>query len=208
MEEQFGKYKKVVTNSSLTSVFFTDAQKGYAVGFGSEIFKTVDGGNTWIASYFENVDWFLSVCFADSLIGYATGSSGTILKTTDGGINWITQKSGTSNHLYSVFSTKEHNVYTVGDAGTILKLVNDIINSSIEVSKNTMKIFPNPTNQLLNLIGIEDGCQVIIFDMKGEIVLSQLLISNQINISHLKSGIYIIKVICESGITSQKLVKQ
>jgi hypothetical protein len=60
----------------------------------------------------------------------------------------------------------------------------------------------------LNLVGGEDGSQVIIFDMRGEIVLYQKLISNQINISHLKSGIYVLKIIGKSGIMSQKLVKQ
>ena len=169
--------------------------------------KTVDGGQTWVKSYFYNVDWFLSVSFADSITGFATGSSGTIFKTVDGGINWFALKSGTSNSLYSVFITRQKDVYAVGEAGTILKLSNDTLTSTVGISKNTVAVFPNPADQFLNIVGGEDVIKVIIFDMRGEIVFNQKLISNPINISHLKNGIYIIKVIGNSGLITKKIVK-
>ena len=72
------------TSRTLTSVCFTDANNGIAVGFGT-IQKTVNGGAGW-EPVPCNSGWNLySVCFPDVNTGYVTRDYGTILKTTNGG---------------------------------------------------------------------------------------------------------------------------
>jgi photosystem II stability/assembly factor-like uncharacterized protein len=79
------------TTNNLNSVYFTDANTGYAVGDSGTIIKTNDGGDNWgIQSSGTSADLY-SVQFTDSLTGYAVGDSSIILKTIDGGENWIDQ---------------------------------------------------------------------------------------------------------------------
>jgi len=74
----------------------------------------------------------------------------------------------------------------------------------------SVKVYPNPTNGELT---IENGQLKIenidIYDIMGKkiIVNSQLSIINSINIAHLPSGIYFIKISTEAGTVTKKVIK-
>ena len=114
--------------NSLKSVFFTDANTGYAVGgdYGGcgTILKTSDGGLSWDIIPGVTTNELSSVFFTNSATGYIAGNNGTILKTIDAGLSWSPLPSGTTNYLSSVYFADENTGYAVGDAGTILKTVN------------------------------------------------------------------------------------
>lgn len=75
-----------ILTGQLNDVWFTDAQTGYACGYGIA-YKTTDGGNTW--QYMEaRGDDFTAICFASPSVGYMVGAQGTILKTIDSGNTW------------------------------------------------------------------------------------------------------------------------
>ena len=84
-----------ISQYTLTSVFFTDANTGYIAG-NEAIFKTIDGGETWNESFEGG---FNSICFTDTNIGFAVGGNGKIIKTIDGGELWIELSSGTTGEL-------------------------------------------------------------------------------------------------------------
>jgi len=112
-------------SSILTSVFFVNADTGYAAGyFGSmtnTILKTVDGGNSWIRQYYTNsAKGFTSIYFINADTGYIVGNS-IILKTINGGASWINQSTGISNILTSVYFSNSDTGYAVGDFGAIMK---------------------------------------------------------------------------------------
>jgi photosystem II stability/assembly factor-like uncharacterized protein len=124
------------TNYDLNSVYFTDANMGYAVGGNGIILKTTNGGTNWVAlSSGTNKD-LTSVFFTGANTGCVVGEGGLILKTTNGGTNWLVLSSGTSNMLYSVYFTDANTGYAVGDYGTILKTTNGGINWVV-LSKGT-----------------------------------------------------------------------
>jgi len=108
--------------SPLYSVFFTDANTGFAVGGktgGSVILKTIDRGTTWTELSIGTNYPLKSVYFSDSNTGYAVGwAHGTggdnIIKTIDGGITWTELSSGTESHLNSVYFTDSITGFAVG----------------------------------------------------------------------------------------------
>ncbi len=104
----------------LYSVFFVNADVGYAGGFQS-LFKTTNGGQTWNQLYHQALSPDIQIndiFFTDENYGFAVGSAtlyggdqavganATILKTTDGGSTWTKQvigSLGSWSSLYHVY---------------------------------------------------------------------------------------------------------
>jgi|GEM_PF-541376 len=87
--------------------FFTDIwfvpgadymyQTGWVLNYYGLIYKTTDGGDTWLtydqSSFSEKMS---NICFVDESIGYICTYDGKILKSIDGGVSWTEQlNSGT-----------------------------------------------------------------------------------------------------------------
>jgi photosystem II stability/assembly factor-like uncharacterized protein len=101
------------TNIPLYSVYFTNANIGYAVGWGGTILKTSDAGNTWIASPSGTSNLLRSVYFTDANTGYVVGDGGTILKTTNGrGIVSINEPLSAES-LFTIYPNPATNKITV-----------------------------------------------------------------------------------------------
>lgn len=79
--------------STLTSVYFINSQKGWAVGHDASILHTTDGGVTWsIQQFFPHLEKpLLDVVFKDELNGLAIGAYGMFYRTQDGGNTWINE---------------------------------------------------------------------------------------------------------------------
>jgi photosystem II stability/assembly factor-like uncharacterized protein len=96
--------RSVGTWCSFNGVAFADAHTGFAVGNGYSgglIFKTADGGKTWISQPSPPSETLTAVGFADASVGIAVGSTGTILRTTDGGQTWLFLKNAGTNRMLS-----------------------------------------------------------------------------------------------------------
>lgn len=98
----------------LESVFFTDTNNGWVVGWNGVILHTTNGGNKWTPQISGTSKNLHSVHFPDDSNGWAVGEDGTILHTTNEGIEWSFQSSGTSGYLTSVFFTDTSNGWAVG----------------------------------------------------------------------------------------------
>lgn len=81
---------QVPASATLTAVYFSDAQHGWAVGHDEVVLRTEDGGLNWERSHFnpEVGQPLLDVWFADANRGLAVGAYGAILSSEDGGRNW------------------------------------------------------------------------------------------------------------------------
>ncbi len=108
----------------LLSMFFTDANTGFAVGWGGKIFKTIDGASSWFELQSFTNSQLHSVSFIDDNIGFAVGENGVIIKTINGGNTWVNCLSGFSDYLFSVFFVNNSIGFAVGTGGTILKTIN------------------------------------------------------------------------------------
>ncbi|MCX6267575.1 MAG: YCF48-related protein [Bacteroidetes bacterium] len=117
------------SGNTLSSVYFCDANTGYAVGLEGTIVKTINGGTTWTVLSSGTTTSLSSVYFTDVSKGVAVGLGGTILKTTNGGTDWMAVSSGTTNDLNSVCFADLNTGYVAGEGGAILKTNNGGINS-------------------------------------------------------------------------------
>lgn len=79
----------------------------------------------------------------------------------------------------------------------------------------TLSIYPNPAKDYFNLISSspEDlkGARLSIVDLSGQVLLKQSLFADgnqQISISSLVRGMYIIKIVKTTGVVTRKLLKQ
>jgi len=85
----------------------SNGNTGFIVGNNGTLFKTSDGGNTWISINSGTTDDLLNVHFINENEGWAAGlisggSGGVILKTIDGGNTWAKLDTSITN-ISSVF---------------------------------------------------------------------------------------------------------
>lgn len=107
------------------AVSFVDSLHGWVVGSDQRIFKTDDGGLTWVRQNpnAPNTTWW-GVCFIDTLNGWVCGSGGKIYRTTDGGATWVRQTSPTTATLREICFLDSQNGWIVGYGGVTLRTTN------------------------------------------------------------------------------------
>jgi len=106
-------------STTLTSVWFVDANIGFYCSNNGKIFKTVNGGTSF-SSVYSGSELLKDIWFADAQNGYAL-SNNKILKTTNGGSSWQSINAPTGSiWLRMNFSSVNHG-YIFGDLNQILK---------------------------------------------------------------------------------------
>jgi hypothetical protein len=84
---------------------------------------------------------------------------------------------------------------------------NTVFLSSNDIS-STFKVFPNPASSYVKIQANNFSNRIILYDLNGSILLNKIYNQNQIEISvdFLSSGIYILKVINDSGFIYRKII--
>lgn len=86
---------RVPTTITLTSVFFINDKKGWAVGHDAWIITTEDGGENWTKQLGGGAEFadaaLLSVHFLDENNGFAVGAFNRTIATSDGGKTWTSR---------------------------------------------------------------------------------------------------------------------
>ncbi len=73
-------------------------------------------------------------------------------------------------------------------------------------SLTDFKIYPNPSSEYLNFNQKIESIKV--FDIQGKLVLNKKINSNNLNVSELKNGVYILEAFSENKKISQKFIKK
>jgi len=133
------------------SVFFTDAQHGWAGRGLGMMLRTTDGGNAWEKYPFSAWGSVTSIKFADSKNGWAVGTNGLVLHTTDGGASWSRENCGYPSTLWSLATPSADIAYAVTDLREVLRYCgNDCSPSSsdddIQNVDNQAVFYPNPAS--------------------------------------------------------------
>jgi photosystem II stability/assembly factor-like uncharacterized protein len=111
-------------NTWLKSLHFSNINQGWGIDYyGGFIFKTSDGGITWVQQRAGNVNEVLrDIHFIDNNKGYAIGGFGLFIETIDGGNNWSVRNIGNSSTFFeSITFSDINNGWITGSGGIILK---------------------------------------------------------------------------------------
>ncbi|MDP7592714.1 MAG: YCF48-related protein [Litorilituus sp.] len=83
----------VPLQATLTSVYFYNANLGWAVGHDATILHTQDAGKTWQVQQYKPAlqKPLLDVVFTSPLAGIAIGAYGMFFRTIDGGQTWLNE---------------------------------------------------------------------------------------------------------------------
>jgi photosystem II stability/assembly factor-like uncharacterized protein len=204
----------------LNSIYFTDANTGFAVGYNGTILKTTDGGTNWVAQNSNSTRKLSSVHFPSADSGYVVGGDdydvSIILKTTNGGANWVTQDSGTYANLLSVHFPTVDTGYAVGVGGTILKTVNGggfpVGNNDLSSKSSTLNIYPNPSSDNITIetsVNPQSGT-LSIMNLHGQQIITRQIteLTTQINLSKLPSGVYFVRLKGDMMMQVGKIIKE
>ncbi len=101
-------------------VWMLDNNIGWTVGDLGFIFKTTDGGTTWIPQDSGTDKYLEAIWGVDESNVWAVGEEGIILKYD--GVNWSTQNTGSPfTVLLDIWGYDTTNIWTVGTGGAVLK---------------------------------------------------------------------------------------
>jgi len=91
-------------NIYLTATDFPDSLTGYATGGSGSVWKTVDGGKSWVRLITGTMELLNDVHFTDRNTGWVVGEDGGAFKTADGGVTWTSRfQFGSTDSWNSVF---------------------------------------------------------------------------------------------------------
>lgn len=112
----------VVGRYGFYSTDFVDPLNGWVLGTDHRVFRTRDGGLSWVRQEpVASPQSLWGICFVDTLEGWIAGTGGAVRHTEDGGATWSAQNSATGRTLREVFFLDELNGWIVGYGGTIIE---------------------------------------------------------------------------------------
>jgi hypothetical protein len=104
------------------------------------------------------------------------------------------------------------NAWLVGNNGIIMRYFNPLVRVPNEQEpdlEDDIVIFPNPAEDRVCFKLIEEVEQVQIFDIGGKLILSQKQKKiEEIEVGHLKTGVYLINLHFTDKVRSLKLIKK
>lgn len=183
----------------INKLFFLDNNHGYAVGGNGLFLKSTDGGESWESSQIYPFSANLTaIHFTSPDIGYINNNGG-IYRTDDAGLNWTVQTLRPLSIIHQIQFANDSIGYALGDMGIFKTSNGGKVVSIDENSKQSgFNIYPNPTSDRIFLAPFEENTVAIsIYNQVGQKVL-HAEVKNEVDVSHLPKGLYIL-VISEDG---------
>lgn len=81
------------------------------------------------------------------------------------------------------------------------------VSSILESDFSSLKIYPNPNNSgFLNVMGIEKGTLIVIRDVNGKILISELFNNETIDVTVISKGLYLVSFYQKKSSITKKLI--
>lgn len=99
---------------------------------------------------------------------------------------------------------------TSGNVNSITIFQNTTLGMNENELDNSIKIYPNPTKNLVNVAGQNPIKTIQLVDINGRVLMTKIVNELQTNfsVSDYANGIYFLKVATEKGMKIQKIVKE
>lgn len=207
-------------NNPNDTIVFPD---NYPMSSNGGIFYTTNNATTLDLSYLKSfgADWDGKFYIEDApnlvSVNFQNGYNNTTNSVNEGG-NWVTVY---PNDFY-VTNCPNLNLFCC-DAGEVDYLSSTYVlhtSNSISVNSNCslsnqensnsdFALFPNPTNDFLNIKLDNDSeiTSIRVYNMLGQTILNVSETTNQVDVSNLASGHYYIQITTDQGISNQKIIK-
>jgi C1A family cysteine protease len=137
----------------------------------------------------------------------------TLVSNAETGNQWYDSNGaieGATGQVYTPTATDNYYVVVTNEFGCVSEQSNVIyfIYTGIEELSSTIKIYPNPASDVLNISGLDNiQSSLDIIDNKGSKVISVSgFISGKIDISNLEQGIYFIRIVNDNLNIIKKIV--
>lgn len=165
-----------------------------------------------------NVSWYVTLSEYEGIVNTyevlvsTTGSNPSNFNTqifeetgaTDG---YVRRTASLANYAGQTIRIAFHNISAMGGDAMFLDdiSVQDQIVGIDEANEINLAVYPNPVNNVVNVMG--DGIETVqIIDVNGRTVMTAN--AGSINISGLANGVYFVRAITANGIAVQKIVKK
>lgn len=203
----------VTISTSSGTITLKDANNAWIMDQDGSVWSTTDAGVNWTPT--------TSSPFSAE-IAYVPGTTNTLVTvgalqtaygsaiSTDGGQTWTTIEQ--DNQKMTVVAYNSSSVFAGGynQSSTLdgaYKLNGLLATSDHNVKANAVSVYPNPTKGQVNLQSKVGISTIELYDMSGKVVKTFGKIS-QLDLSGLKSGVYMLKVMTADGqSTTTKLIK-
>lgn len=185
-------------------VFFIDANNGVVTSEDGAYFVTTDGGDSWTNETIVGQSGLMRGIYmfdVDNI--YICATPGEVLSTTDGGSNWTSDYSDFNPSFYKIKFTSNGTGFVCGSGstgGTILKMDPNGLGIE-ELAVNNWNIFPNPSNNFVNIkfdLSSEGNITFNIINTMGQVVITEVIMNttgqqqHRMNLENLSEGSYIL----------------
>ena len=131
----------------------------------------------------------------------------TLFSETGASEGYVQRGWNLNNYAGQTIYIAFHNISAAGGDALLFDDIHVGTGVGIEdVNSVNVAIYPNPANDVLNING-EGIRQVEMMDINGRTVMSAAK-AGSLNISALASGVYVVRVVTNSGVSTQKIVKK
>ncbi|VXB22950.1 MULTISPECIES: YCF48-related protein [Chryseobacterium] len=181
------------TGSSDIHFDFLNENQIFLKGNNGDFFKSNDGGTTWIQStapYYS----FDKVKFINSTTGFIADDR-MVYGTIDAGVTWTLLLDNNYNFDIMTLEASGDYLYISGNGGKIFKYsLAYLAASEVKPEKNSVKVYPNPTSDFVNIKSDKKVSEIKLIDISGKI-LKTVKAAAQINISEYPHGMYFLEVV-------------
>lgn len=112
--------------------------------------------------------------------------------------NYLTNTNFPNSGVYSITKDSQDNIWGATSLGLVKIFKNNVLGNEEVNSLKNVSVFPNPIIDFVNIKTNQKIINAQVLDFSGRIIKANLIInSNQINLSFLKTGNYVLKLISE-----------
>ena len=114
---------------------------------------------------------------------------------------------GDNSICYSIVQYNETPVTTDEGSCVTLNIKVEIPTSISENTLESVKVYPNPVRNMLNIDNLSTEANISIYNMAGQLVISEQAVSgtNSIDLSSLSAGLYIVRMQDGNNVRTEKV---